>query len=131
MQVSLISSPVLARFDPLNITFLKTDWSSEGMGWILMQPDDNDAFIAAANKLKSDGICDFDLALNGARLKPMSFGSRGCNKNERSCYSFTGEGRVAVGLSLRIANAFGVAIFIGSVTIQLSKKSSNMMEIFL
>ena len=33
-------SPVLARFDPLKPTFLKTDWSAEGMGWILMQPTD-------------------------------------------------------------------------------------------
>ena len=58
-----------------------------------MQPDNNDASIAAATKLKYDGICDFDLALNSACLKPIA----------------------------RISNTFGVSIFIGSVTVQLSR----------
>ena len=31
-------SPVLDIFDPNKTTFLKTDWSTEGMGCILMQP---------------------------------------------------------------------------------------------
>ena len=31
-------SPVLARFDPNKPTFLKTDWSAEGMLWIIIQP---------------------------------------------------------------------------------------------
>ena len=32
VKVTIISSPVLARFDPLKPTFLYTDWSAEGMG---------------------------------------------------------------------------------------------------
>ena len=92
MTAILASSPILARFDLLKITFLKTDWSSEGMGWILIQRNNNDASIAAATKLKSDGICDFGLAINGAPLKPIAFGSRDCNENERNFHSFTGEG---------------------------------------
>lgn len=39
--MTIISSPVLARFDPLKPTFLKIIWSAEGMGWILMQPADD------------------------------------------------------------------------------------------
>ena len=41
LKVTLNSSPVLARFDPEKPTFLKTDWSAEGMGRILMQPADD------------------------------------------------------------------------------------------
>ena len=29
---------MLARFDPDKPVFLKTDYSAEGMGWILMHP---------------------------------------------------------------------------------------------
>ena len=32
LKVTITSSPVLDRFDPLKPTFLKTDWSAEGMG---------------------------------------------------------------------------------------------------
>ena len=38
LKVTITSSPVLARFDPLTPIFLKTDWIAEGMRWILMQP---------------------------------------------------------------------------------------------
>ena len=41
LRVTITSSPVLARFNPLKPTFIKTDWSAEGMGWILMQPADD------------------------------------------------------------------------------------------
>ena len=32
LKVGITSSPVLARFDPEKPTFLKTDWSAEGIG---------------------------------------------------------------------------------------------------
>ena len=35
-------SPVLAIFYPDKPTFLKTDLSAEGMGWIIMQPADDE-----------------------------------------------------------------------------------------
>ena len=41
LRVAITSSPVLARFHLLKPTFIKTDWSAEGMGWILMQPADD------------------------------------------------------------------------------------------
>ena len=41
LKTGITSSPVCARFDPLKPTFLKTDWSAEGMGWILMQHADS------------------------------------------------------------------------------------------
>jgi hypothetical protein len=38
-KTAITSSPVLARFSTKKPTFLKTDWSASGMGFILMQPD--------------------------------------------------------------------------------------------
>ena len=92
LQTCITSSPVLARFDPSKMIFLKTDWSSEGMGWILMQPTDNDDLVAAAIHLLKTGVCLFDLSLGSVRLKPVVFGSRGCNDNEKKFHSFIGEG---------------------------------------
>ena len=104
LKVCITSSPVLARFDSTKPTFLKTDWSSEGMGWILMQPADDDESVKATEKLINEGICMFDLSKGGARLKPVAFGSRSCNPNEKNFHSFTGEaacGRWAIGQNRR------------------------------
>ena len=92
LKIGITSSPILARFDADKPTFLKTDWSAEGMGWILMQPADDEESIAATKLLKETGECKFDLCMNGARLKPIFFGSRSCNDMERKYHSFTGEG---------------------------------------
>ena len=41
LRVIITSFPVFARFDSLKSTFLKTDWSVEGIGRKLMQPTDD------------------------------------------------------------------------------------------
>ena len=61
LKQCITSSPVLSRFDPNKPTFLKTDWSSEGMGWILMQPADNAESVRATKHLISTGDCLFDV----------------------------------------------------------------------
>jgi hypothetical protein len=61
------------------------------MGWILMQPDDSDASAAELALFRSDGICNFDVTMNGARLRPIRLGSRGCTERERHYHSFVGE----------------------------------------
>ena len=91
LKMCITSAPVLARFDTTRPTFLKPDWSSEGMGWILMQPANNNESQAASKKLLALGECLFDLSKHGARLKPIAFGSRSCTLVERHFHSFTGE----------------------------------------
>jgi hypothetical protein len=91
LKIGITSSPCLARYDSSKPCFLKTDWSGLGMGWILMQPDDSDASKVALALLRSDGICDFDLSMNGARLRPIRFGSRSCTERECHFHSFVGE----------------------------------------
>ena len=92
LKLCITSSPVLARFDPGKTTFFKTGWSSEDMGWILMQPANDKESIAASEKLTTTGKCSFNLSKNIACLKPIAFGSRGCQDNERNLHSFTGDG---------------------------------------
>ena len=73
------SSQVLARFDTDKPTFLQIYWSSEGIGWIMMQPANDKESQHASTFLKDTGTCLFDLSPCGAWLQPISFDSRSCN----------------------------------------------------
>ena len=87
----LVTSPLLIRFDSSRPTFLKTDWSAGGMGYILMQPDDSPESLKAIKHLAATGECLFDLSLDGPRLRPVRFGSRANMPYERNYHSFVGE----------------------------------------
>ena len=76
VKVSITSSPLLARYDPVKPKFIKTDWSAEGIGYILMQLADNEISAAASKSLQAGGPCLFDVSKSGARLLPICFGSR-------------------------------------------------------
>ena len=60
--------PVLARFSKHLPIFLKTDWSSHGMSYVLMQPADDDASRKALKILETTGENTFDKLMTGARL---------------------------------------------------------------
>ena len=100
----IISSPLLARYNPEKPTFLKTDWSAHGMGWILCQPDDDPHSTEATKILQKTGTCNFDLTMKGPRLRPIAFGSRSCLDTEKHFHSFVGEiacGRWAIAQNKR------------------------------
>jgi len=65
IKTMITSSPLLARFKPAKPVFLKTDWSTSGMAWILMQPDDSPQSVAATKLLANEGINQFDEAMDG------------------------------------------------------------------
>ena len=73
IKLDLTSDPCLARACSSIPVFLKTDWSSAGMGWILMQPHDSPESQAALAALRKgdSALCDFDLNLNGPTFDPM------------------------------------------------------------
>ena len=52
---NLVISPLLFRYDSSRPTFLRTDWSAGGMGYILMQPDDSPDSLAAIKHLTATG----------------------------------------------------------------------------
>lgn len=100
LKVAVTSDPCLARFDSSLPTFLKTDWSSTGMSYVLMQPADDPASKAALRILEAGGPNMFDELMTGARLRPVRFGSRRCSDREHHFHSFVGEavaGRWAIG----------------------------------
>ena len=57
----MTSSPLLARFGPSKPTLLNTDWSMEGMGWILFNPTDEEESQLAVKLLRETGERLFDL----------------------------------------------------------------------
>ena len=91
IKKSITSSPVLSRHELDKTTFLKTDWSADGMACILMQPSKDDEYTKAVIHLEKTSECLFDMDLNGVRLKTISYGSRACTNMERKYHSFVGE----------------------------------------
>ena len=87
----LITSPLLQRYDSSKPTFLKTDWSAGGMGYILMQPDNSPESLAAILHLESTGECLFDCKRFGPRLMPVIFYSRTNLDHKKHYHSFVGE----------------------------------------
>jgi hypothetical protein len=88
-----LSDDKLGKMQSLGIDFriVLEQQGDDSMGWILMQPNNSEASIVALALLHSDGICTFDLTMNGARLRPIRFGSRSCSERERHFHSFVGE----------------------------------------
>ena len=91
LQDAVTSSPLLGRYDATKPIFLKTDWSATGMGYIILQPDDDKESHVALKKLRETGECDFELTTNGLRLRPIVFNSRTCTETERHYHGFVGE----------------------------------------
>ena len=121
IKVCITSSLVLARFDPSKPTFLKTDWSAEGMGWVLMQPAGDEESIAATKLLSTTGECKFDLTKGGAHLHPIGFGSRYFFNQEKNTISLLVKQLVVGGKLVRIGVIYGVPTFGCYVIVNLSK----------
>ena len=75
LEKVVTSSLLLEIFDHDKPTLLATDWIAEVMGWILMQHADDEESQQSVKILRETGECLFDLSKNGARLRPLSFGS--------------------------------------------------------
>ena len=88
---NIVSSPLLLRYGSSKLVFLKTDWSANGMRYILMQPDNCSESIQALAILEESGDCTFELSLKGPRLHPVLFGSRSNLPYEMNYHSFVGE----------------------------------------
>ena len=77
------SSPFLNHFEPDWPTFINKYWSSEGRGWIMMQPDTDKEFQQASTVLKETVTCLFDFSPHGTWPQNISFGS--CFIGETTC----------------------------------------------
>jgi hypothetical protein len=91
----LLSKPIIQRANILKRFYLKTDFSSLGLGFALCQPDDSPESLAAMNREDAGGECEFELCLSKLRLLPVALGSRKTKGNEVHFHSHPG-GSLAV-----------------------------------
>jgi len=96
LKQAVLSYPVLRRADSRKRFYLKSDFSSLGMGWVICQPgDDKESWEAMAAE-DAGGPCQFELTISGnLRLYPIAFGYRKCVGNEIHFHSHPGEATAA------------------------------------
>jgi hypothetical protein len=82
--------PCLRRFDPKKLTVLRTDFSAKGFGYVVCQPDDDNASLALALQFMSGNRFHFLTKRNGGALYPVAFGSRRTRGNEQFLHSYLG-----------------------------------------
>eukprot|EP00978_Attheya_sp_CCMP212_P046596 scaffold400802_cov24-Attheya_sp.AAC.1 len=93
MKSSILSQPILQRADKTKRTYLRTDFSTKGMGYAVLQPSDDPESLAAMKRENEGGPCKFDLQRTGLRLLPTAFGFRLCKGFEIYLHSYFGECR--------------------------------------
>ena len=91
LKRDVTSSPVMARYDSSKPYFLKTDWSSRVMSFILMQPDNSAASVLALEELRATGVNKFDTAMDEPCLQPINAGCQLCTESESHHHSCIGE----------------------------------------
>ena len=77
------------------------------MGWILIQPAQDDVSLEAVKLLSTTGECKFNTSLDGPRLKPIVFGSRSYTIEKSKLHYFTGESACERWQLLRIRSFSG------------------------
>ena len=82
---------LLPQYDSSKPIFFKTDWSADGMGYILIQPENLSESIAAIKYLESTGEWISDLTLSGPRLIPVLYNSRSNLDREKDYHLFVGD----------------------------------------
>ena len=82
-------------------------WSPEGIGWIRMQPADNEQTIAATVLLLKTCEYKFDLTKNGTRLHPTGFGSRSCVAQEKKITLLSERLHTGAGLLVKKFDFYG------------------------
>ena len=92
LRNSILCDPCLRRFDPRKLTVLRTDFSAKGFGYVVCQPDDDDASLALSSQFMSGNGFHFLTKANQGTLHPVAFGSRRTRGNERYLHSYLGEG---------------------------------------
>ena len=61
IKTAILSKPILQRADIKKRFYLKTDFSSAGLGFALCQPDNSPEALAAMHAEDKGGECQFDL----------------------------------------------------------------------
>ena len=92
IRMALLSDPVVKRFDHTKLVVLRSDFSSFGFGFVLLQPGNNHESIDAAAAYRAGKGFSFMDKDSKAVLHPICFGARRTRGNETRLHSHLGEG---------------------------------------
>ena len=90
LKVDIISSPIIVRYDQTKPCFLKKDWISITMYFVLIQLDNSVESAKAIEPLITYTYNNFDRSMPGARLQPVVSRCRLCTDSERHRRIFIG-----------------------------------------
>jgi hypothetical protein len=71
----ILCNPCLHHFNHRKLTILWTDFLSQGFGYIVCQPDDDDASLQLVAHYMSGNGFDFMTSTSQGKLYPIAFGS--------------------------------------------------------
>ncbi|CAJ1948175.1 unnamed protein product [Cylindrotheca closterium] len=91
LKQAIVTGPILKRPNPKRRFYLKTDWSSNAMGAVLLQADTTEEAEESMRKEIEGGKCEFNKSMSKLRLRPIAFISRICKGKECDYHSFVGE----------------------------------------
>ena len=91
MRMAIMSDPCLQRFDYRKPVILRTDFSARGFGYVLLQPENDDASIQASQDYRDGKGFTFMTKDSKAVLHPICFGARKCHGNKVRLHSHLGE----------------------------------------
>jgi hypothetical protein len=73
------------------LTVLQTDFLPQGFGYVVCQPDDNNAFLQLVAQSMSGNGFGFMTLISKGTLRPFAFGSWQTHGNEPHLHSYLGE----------------------------------------
>jgi hypothetical protein len=89
---AILADPCIKRFDSTKLVVLRTDFSSLGFGYCLLQPGDDAASVSAAQDYRDGKGFAFMTKESQAVLNPVCFGARKTRGNESRLHSHLDEG---------------------------------------
>ncbi len=92
IKQAILSDPCLKWFNHQGLIVLQTDFSSQGFGYVVCQPGDDDASTAAMDAYQRGSDFNFMATSSAAVLHPVAFGALRSRRNEVCLHSHLGEG---------------------------------------
>ena len=92
LKGAILSDPCIQRFDHRKLIVLRTDFSSKGFGYVLLQPGNDEASVKAAQDYLDGKGFNIMTRDSKAILHPVCFGARCTRGNEIWLHSHLGEG---------------------------------------
>jgi hypothetical protein len=87
MRSLILCDPCLRRFDPRQITVLRTDFLAKGFGYVVCQSNHDKTSLALASQFMSGNGFHFLTNKDGGALYPIAFGSHRTRGNDKFLHS--------------------------------------------